>query len=287
MNPFQLLAEAALQMFVAAVARIIRFFTGPRPGVIALAAWERARALINMIIAAIVVPVIGITAALVLGYTSVGLVDFARAILLLCIWFSLPILIVLLGGTGAAIDILFNAAIGKDKKSSKEIFRGFLGIPLWLLVIAEIVLVIGVYAPMTALVIGPLGAMGILLLSFIRKWKFTFGWELASAIQVIFITFALLASVPSSFWRATVGYNLRPTFSLSWSVDVSERELDTIYAEAKSARSAVAARELREVRSEISRARTPEEVRRAEVRLAEWERRYSSGVVEGARRMTQ
>lgn len=287
MNPFQLLAEAFLQMLVALIARLIRFFTGPRPGAIALAAWERARALISMIIVTVVVPIIGIIAALALGYTSASLVDFARAVLLLCIWFSLPILIVLVGGIGAAIDILFNAAIGKDKRSSKEIFRGFLGLPLWLLVIAEIVLVIGVYAPMAALVIGPLGAMGILLLSFIRKWKFTFGWELASAIQVIFITFALLASVPSSFWRGTVGYNLRPAFSLAWSVEVSERELDAVYVEAKTARSDVAARELRTVRAAISNARTADEVRRAENLLVEWERRYSSGAVESARRMVR
>ncbi|GEM_PF-4968478 len=286
MNPFELFATLLLQAIVAGVARLTRFVFGPRGRQIAIQAWEYVQALMVVITLVTANLVFWNVVAGALGYY--GYVGAARIMLLVVAWVCLPLLIVLIGGTGFAADLLINGLRKKpeSKEVAKEIFRGFLGLPLWLLVLTEVMLVIGVYAPMAALAIGPLGAMGILLLSFIRKWKFTFGWEFASAIQVLFITFALLASVPSSFWRGTVGYNLRPVFSLAWSVEVNERELDAVYAEVKSARSDVAASELRAILAEIRGAsRTAEGIKRAEIKLAEWERRYSSGVAEGARRM--
>lgn len=287
MNPFELFATLLLQAIVAGVSRLTRFAFGPHGRQVAIRAWEYVQALMAVITLVTANLVFWNVVAGVLGYN--GYVRAARITLLVAVWVCLPLLIVLVGGTGFAADLLINGLRKKPKSKdeAKEIFRGFLGLPLWLLVLTEVMLVVGVYAPMAALVVGPLGAMGILLLSFIRKWKFTFGWEFASAIQVLFITFALLASVPSSFWRGTVGYNLRPVFSLAWSVDVSERELDAVYEEAKVARSRLAAEELRTIRVAIRGAWAVEEIKRAEIQLAEWERRYSTGVVEGARRMVR
>ena len=288
MNPFELFATLLLQAIVAGVVRLTRFVFGPRGRQVAIQAWEYVQALGVVITLLTANLLFWNVVAGVLGYN--GYVRAARITLLVVVWVCVPLLIVFVGGTGFAADLLINGLRKKpkSKEEAKEIFRGFLGLPLWLLVLTEVMLVVGVYAPAEAFAIGPLGAMGLVLLSFIRKWKFTFGWQFASALQVAFITFAIFAAVPSSFWRGTVGYNLRPVFSLAWSVEVDERELDAVYAEVKSVRSDAAAEELRAILAEIRGApRTAEGIKRAETKLAQWERRYSSGVVEGARRMVR
>ncbi len=282
MNPLQLFATLLLEAMVAGVMRFVRFLFGPRG---AVRAWEYAQALAIILLVAGGIVLGGIVVAGFLGYQ--GYVSEARTVLVLALWAGLPALIVLFGGIGFAADLLVNGLAARPKKEdAKEIFRGFLGIPLWLLVVAEVMLVVGVYAPMAALVVGPLGAMGILLLSLIRKWKFTFGWEFASAVQIVFITYAILASVPSSFWRATVGENLRPHISLAWAVPVDERELDEAYQDVAAKKATLANEELNALHVRIRSARTREEIADAERHLALWEQKYvTSSIKDGFERL--
>lgn len=145
--------------------------------------------------------------------------------------FGVPGLLAL-GFAGSFIAVLLQRLFWQKTpiENIKILINEYFSALIWLYVFAELAIVLGVIAPVMAIVVSILGLVGVVLIGLFWNKDLGIGRFLAYLFQVGLLTWALGVAVPSSLSLFLFGYDLRHEWGFYGlkPLTMHQRELDTL-----------------------------------------------------------
>lgn len=259
-------------MFDAIIARLTNIMTRLLAWLFRLfddaGAWIEAGLILGFLI-----PVATIIVGII--FSRFGMFATARAIMFGGILFGIPFAIIVLGGASAIADVLVNGLWNKVPPGrAVRILQAYFSILIWIITIEEVMAIIGIYAPWMALVIGGVSGLVLAIISFF--WDYGAGWgrRIVFVFQVVAVSWAITASLPSGFSITIFGIDLRHRIQMVEARAFDQTMIDLVWSEVADRERVVVRQELSQILDDIRRARTPNDLETARNRLAAWEHKY-------------
>lgn len=214
----------------------------------------------------------------------------ARWIILTGILFGMPVLIVIGGGAAALADIIVRVWWTRTpQQRAIRILQGYFSLLVWLLTVEELVYVIGVFSPFRILVLGFVAGIIMILMSF--AWDKAVGWgrRLAFSFQFFMLAWIFIVSIPSGFYLATVGIDIRAIAELRGVAAIDQWRLDETENVAAETRRRIMEGVLEDILHDFEHAQNIGEYQKAQRRLENWKKEFGKNgllprAIEGARR---